>query len=248
MSRQLTTCSSSSAALLGDSNFPAYAVEEQTKGAQLYFWQHLYAAYCGLQLTHKTDKPFAISGLEQRLAERFQDTNGAGVFGKQQGRSLLWIRANDGEKLQRISFADSQSGTHNPPTWSFMAHVGPITYIKVPGRTANWEKLDLRLTGNGEDLWFNAKDPLLFKATALEFERKAPSDGKLCLLVYDDPDADQSYDKCVIIGKVGDILSYILVVRPRDKKKANEGLYERAGAGYIPSGWIDPKGIAVEIV
>lgn len=233
---------------MGDSNFPAYVVKEKTKGAQIYLFKSLYADFCRLQFSHITDKPFAIAGLEQRLTKRFADSSGAGVFGRHVGRCLLWRRANEVKRLKRIHFQTTNPENHTPPSWSFMAYVGSITYIDVPGRTVNWENLDLRLTGSSRSTWLYATDPLVFHAKALDFEENSQEYGKDWSIVYDNPDEDRANDKCVVIGRVGEVLRYILVVRPTGKEGRMVAEYERAGAGYIPFGWIKAKSTAIDIV
>jgi hypothetical protein len=125
-----------------------------------------------------------------------------------------------------------------------MAHVGGIHYIKVPGHTVDWEISGLQLTGNAEQSWLYAKDPLTFQADAWDFKIEPQSD-----VVYDIPAAPRDNDKCVIIGKSGDAVYYILVVRPAGD--ANTGIrrasYERAGAGYIPTGWVRTENDSIEI-
>lgn len=226
-------------------------MKEKTKGAQLHLFQTLFAHFCRLNLSHNTDKPFAISGLEQRLTQRIEDTSGAGIFGRNKGRFLLWRRDDGVQSLERIVFNATKSKAHTPPSWSFMAHVGGITYINIPGHTVNWEELDLRLTGSGSTSWLYAEEPLLFRALARDFEVKTEDYSEQSMLVYDRPAEDRNNDRCVIIGTVGDKFRYVLVVRPRGENGAEGSqrpLYERTGAGYIPISWIKDGGIDTEII
>ena len=226
-------------------------MKEKTKGAQIYLFKSLYTHFCRLQFTRSTDKPFAIIGLEQRLTQQFEDTSGAGVFGKHKGRCLLWRRGDEVDHLDRIIFEDKHPGTHKPPSWSFMAHMGEIEYIDVPGHTVSWERLDLRLTGNAQNSWLYAREPLFFRAEARDFEEKTADDSEHSLLVYDRPSEDRHNDKCIIIGTVIDGLRYVLVVRPKGTNEVGRPqkvLYERAGAGYIPISWIKGGGTDFEIV
>jgi hypothetical protein len=197
-------------------------------------------------LIPNTDKPFAISGLEQRLTESLEDVSGAGIFGKHRGRCLLWRRAEGTETLNRIAFPTT--GAHNPPSWSSMASSGAITYIDVPGDSTTWQDLDLRLTGTGEKSWLYATDPLAFNARAVDFEILLAPNDTVWLVSYDIPTECRREDKCVIVGKRGEILQYVLVVRPESQEGAQRTRYRRAGAGYIPSAWIKSHSIAIEIV
>jgi hypothetical protein len=235
---------SSEAAFLGDSNFPAYAVRNTTLGDKITLFKRLYKEYCRLGFSNYTDKPFAISGLEQRLTERFEDVSGAGVFGQHKGRCLLWTRAEDVDSLERIDFGDANPETHKPPSWSFMAHVGGIEYIDVPGRTVDWEIPGLQLTGTAAVSWLNADKRLVFMADARAFGTNRRSK-----LVYDVPSEQRGEDKCVIVGKSSEASVYVLIVRPAQVAKTGQGreVYRRAGAGYLPTECVKYNIEAVQI-
>lgn len=234
--------------MLGDSNFPAY-VEQQTKGDRISLWEGLYSDYCRLKFSESTDKPLAISGLEQRLSRQFADVTAAGVFGRSKGRCLLWLRADDVPSLHPIQFGNANPGAWNPPSWSFMACMGGITYLEIPGG-ARWEHLDLTLKGDADTLWLYAKQRPIFNAYAYDFEKRAEQDSDTWLLVYDDPNLGVHGDKCVVVGTIGDRLQYVLVVR-KAVKVAGETAgdpYERVGAGYLPKDWIHREKIYVTVV
>lgn len=242
-------------ASLGDSQFPTYAAKNQTTGAKIIFFQSLYKEYCALQLSQSTDRPFAIAGLEQRFTRALEVTSGAGTFGGQfLGRSLLWRRPDDLDKMKRINFQVPRylsQMVHQPPSWSFMAYMGAISYIETPGNTVKWEQLDVHLTGTAEGSWLYAPEPLIFKAQALDFEPNALPYSGDWLIAYDDHTVDQTKDKCIILGKTADEdgVRYILVVRPKGANGKNgKPLYERGGAGYVPFGWIKDTSIDVEVV
>lgn len=158
------------------------------------------------------------------------------------------------EKLEHIDFLVPRylsQNAHQPPSWSFMAYLGAISYIDPPGNTVQWEELDLHLTGTADRSWLHAPEPLTFKAQAFDFERNAYAYLGNWLIAYDDPKADQARDKCVILGKTADEdgLRYVLVVRPEGTTGKNgRPLYERGGAGYIPFGWIKDTSIDVQII
>jgi hypothetical protein len=232
---------------LVDSNFPAYAVDDKTKGARISLFKSLYTNFCRLQFSHVTDKPFAISGLEQRLTDRFEDVSGAGIFGKHKGRCLLWRRAEGVASLKPIEFGIGKPRTQKPPSWSFIAHEGGIEYIDVPGHTVDWDIPGLRLTGTPGNSWLYAEQPSTFDADAFDFETDPESK-----VVYDMPGDPRGADKCVKIGKSGEAFFYILVVRPAPGAQTRDGRapYKRAGAGYIPTSWLknEAKAVKVDII
>ena len=208
--------------------------------------------FCRLEFSRNTDKPFAISGLEQRLTQELSDASGAGIFGQHKGRLLLWVRADKLERLERIRFKTAGRKPHTPPSWSFMAHMGAIQYIEVPGKIVNWTELDLRLTGTAETSWLYAEKPIVFYAPALDFKIGLAPENQVSI-TYDDPKERRDGHKCVILGTTTSNTShYILVLRPIQRgAPANTGSgrmpYERAGAGFIPKAWVGENSIDIEI-
>jgi hypothetical protein len=64
----LTKMNNEGSNLLGDSNFPAYAVS-QSKGKKIKLLQSLYERYSKMNLSFSKDRPIAIKGLENRLIQ-----------------------------------------------------------------------------------------------------------------------------------------------------------------------------------
>lgn len=157
----LTLCSSTTAAFLGDANFP-YALRNAPRGKKILQFQKLYEDYSRLDITEPTDRPVAIAGLEERLLAALGVSGGFGVFdeedhshvhedgdGRGRGlfrRSLLWCRGEDTTSLERIKFASagSTSNGHNTagyvPSWSWMAYSGGISYITPRFGEVDWAK------------------------------------------------------------------------------------------------------------
>ena len=225
----------------------------KSKGAQIHLFISLYVDSCRLEFSRDTDKPFAISGLEQRLTRQLSDVSGAGIFGQHKGRLLLWRRSKTEEQLKRIKFEMSSLKPHKPPSWSFMAYKGAIEYIKVPGKIVNWADLNLRLTGTAETSWLYADQPLIFYASALSFDIDVATDRKH-EITFDDPNENTDGHRCVVLGTTTNGESYyILVVRPRQREasarcESGRKSYERAGAGYIAKEWVTRESIDIEIL
>ncbi|KAF7509107.1 hypothetical protein GJ744_008334 [Endocarpon pusillum] len=247
---------------IGDSNFPSYAnsPEGRGRGAQEFLFEELYADYSRLKFSLLTDKPIAISGLEQRLTRAIRTPSGAGIFIKFWGRCLLWKR-NDPEvtELVRISSGTIGSKVRMPPSWSWMAYEGGISYLQPPkGRTVwNEKAIRLRLTGSGEISWLFAKDELGFSAPIKSFkEGENTADGDY-QLTYDNPNESKSKQKkCVIIGSVQDVghaekgIHYVLVVSPV-ATKGSSNTWERIGAGKLHGRFIqdvNAVSVSAEIV
>jgi hypothetical protein len=226
----------------------------------------MYGDYSRLKFSLPTDKPIAISGLEQRLTRAIGFPSGAGMFLKFWGRCLLWKR-NDPEitALVRISkpppVASGTTGSkvRMPPSWSWMAYEGGISYLQPPkGRTVwNEKAIQLRLTGSGETSWLFAIDELGLSAPIKSFtEGKNTADGDY-QLTYDNPNESKSKQKkCVIIGSVHDIghaekgIHYVLVVSPV-ATNGSSNTWERISAGKLHGRFIhdlNAVSVSAEIV
>ncbi|RSL64595.1 hypothetical protein CEP53_003997 [Fusarium sp. AF-6] len=129
---RLFKLSNPQAALFADSDFPR-SILRQFKGGRITLFQHLYQTYSGLAFSQISDRPVAILGLEKRLLDAFQTRGGFGIFEVYLARSLLWSRQKD-VFLSRIPYTKSRP----PPSWSWMAYRGPITYMEIPFDQVHW--------------------------------------------------------------------------------------------------------------
>jgi hypothetical protein len=206
-------------------------------------FQDLYERYSRLALSFPFDRPVAIKGLETRLMDTFGTTGGYGIFDIYLHRCLLWRRA--GDRLSRIP-----SSRGNPiPSWSWMAHDGPIRYKHVAFNTATWNtEVSRRLvqdgpashstqtqSGQGDD-----------ECGALDLE--APvwdvRDVARGTMVFDQGDRLATLPlQCVIVGSsktgpVGQTQTHwvLLVQRVAD---CNEIVYERIGVGILQGSQVD---------
>jgi hypothetical protein len=237
---------------MGDSDFPTYATTGQNQYAQRYLFTHLFEEYSRLGFSWYQDKHLAISGLEQRLTKAFNDTSGAGVFKKWQGRCLLWTRAAGVDQLTPIDFTNVREGKDDskspnqvkpkmPPSWSWMAYEGGINYHEPPDQQLEWNDLvNVHLTGSAETSWIYAEEDLRMEAEVREFAICEDEDQAEIDLIYDNPIDDPRIlgsgpcaGKCIKIGTL-DARVYVLIVR----LKTGKATYERIGAGHLPEDFI----------
>ena len=95
------------------------------------FIHFLFEDYSKRDLTEKTDRSVAISGLEARIARALGCQSRYGIFEQYLHRNLLW-QASD-NKMERIEYP-----TRNVPSWSWMAYNGGIQFMDIPFGTVNW--------------------------------------------------------------------------------------------------------------
>ncbi|KAF7671278.1 hypothetical protein GT037_010603 [Alternaria burnsii] len=138
----LTRMRNSKALFLSDPKFPASLMHRRIDD-KIRLFQGLFEKYSQLGITDPTDRPIAISGLVDRLAETFKMRASHGVFEGYLHRSLLWHRA-DTARMQRIQFAEDRQ----IPSWSWMASSGRIEYRKVECCDVEWNS-EIRFTDEG---------------------------------------------------------------------------------------------------
>lgn len=118
---------------LGESDFPSFGLGFY-KDERIRLVQHFFEKYSALSLTYATDRPKAIAGLQSRIAAAFNSDATHGVVWRWPERMLLWCAAQPGA-LTRIEYANEATA---PPSWSWMAYDGRITFLKVPFKDVVW--------------------------------------------------------------------------------------------------------------
>lgn len=228
-------------------------------------FQDLYSKYSHLELSHDTDRPVAIAGIEKHLISSFEVRGGFGVLDDGgRGllwRSLLWQRAHDAPNgLKRIDFQSRKGGTGviiSPPSWSWMAHKGAIDYLNLPFDGVDWEEEDIRsrwLSGTGNS-WSYSGDcltcPLELTVYGRPFDLQAARTSDSGDIILDDPDGPDELEhflKCVILGRSkgqtqdsGDARTYyVLLVTPAKTPDGGSTLiYHRVGVGCMPGDLIN---------
>ncbi|KAK0100157.1 hypothetical protein ONS95_008496 [Cadophora gregata] len=243
---------------LGDPNFPTYGLKG-TKGGDITFYESLYEDYSRKSFTHIEDRPFAISGLEQRLHQALDEKIGSGggfwgIFDHYWGRGLLWQREANVERMIRLR--RGASGREAAPSWSWEGHSGGITFMKPDPHTVDWLSDEVILP------WTKAKEShsrmttasyrgeRALKGKALEWKHDPHlnHDDTYESIVYDDEANLPSRDilRILVVGrkKLTEYQhsqvrkhSYVLVLAP--KGVASGYIYERVGAGSLDESLID---------
>ncbi|KAI9683734.1 MAG: hypothetical protein M1822_005924 [Bathelium mastoideum] len=231
-------------AFLGDANFPSYTIgPKRTAGEQIELFLGLFQDYTRLEFSHPEDRPFAIDGLMQRLNGTLKTKSLAGLFESFWGRCLLWQRADGAGPLKKIVYKDQTRKA--PPTWSWMAFEGAISFIKPKGGGVNWnDDVNLPFSDATQTSWLKTShrsDSTAIKAEAYDFKTAEDADESAVFLSYDNgkvPTTSVS-TKCVIIGSDKEEFSdaderkyYVLIVKAVSGAHGTI-LYERAGVGYL---------------
>ncbi|EJT72146.1 hypothetical protein GGTG_09013 [Gaeumannomyces tritici R3-111a-1] len=131
------------ASVFGDPQFPKLAMEQaddDASNARHRVFQVVFKTYSQLELSRHTDRPVAIAGVQQRLAKEMGTPVAFGIFAKPEylHRSLLWCRAGD-LPLQWIHDVSPRvPSSPRVPTWSWMAYMGAIDYLKTASAQIDW--------------------------------------------------------------------------------------------------------------
>ncbi|KAF7896065.1 hypothetical protein EAF00_006080 [Botryotinia globosa] len=230
-------------AFLGDPNFPDYTIRpSSTVGDQIKLFIDLFQRYTRLEFSHPEDRPIAIDGLMERLTIAFKTRSLAGLFKSFWGRCLLWRRADNTGPLKKIP-----PGTHSrrtPPTWSWMAFDGAISFIEPGGGHVSWNDTGVKLpfanlTGY-QSSWLRTScqnESVAVQAEAFDFDIPENTSKSEAYIYYDDSMIGTT--KCVIVGTDKHQVNgasmkkhYVLIVKPLLDVLGTTS-YERCGVGYI---------------
>lgn len=243
---------------LGDPNFPTYGISG-SKGLAIAFYEDLYERYSRLSLSRDTDRPFAISSLEQRLVKALRDktlrekrvssTGYWGVFDEFWGRGLLWRRDADTPKMIRLKVDDRDR--QPAPSWSWEGHSGGISFMKPEPHTVIWLSKEVTLpwkhrhhdsastTSYHGDTFLRgiARD---FRLPVLKKGQDAQTISSKMDIRYDDDEALDTRRplKTLIVGRMDvkerslkEVRNYVLIIAK--KKESGDNVYESVGAGYL---------------
>lgn len=238
---------------------------KSTHGGKIRLFQDLYSKYSRLELSHDTDRPVAIAGIEKHLIFSFGIRGGFGVLDDgRRGllwRSLLWQRAQDTRSgLKRIEFQSLKGAAVAiipPPSWSWMAYTGAIDYLDLPFNEVDWEEQDIcsRWSRGAGESWTYSGDyltcPLELTVRGRPFDSREAMNSDTASIVLDDPHKTSELEsslKCVVLGRLKNQakessdarIYYVLLVTPTAPQ--GEGcyaIYNRVGVGYLPGALID---------
>ncbi|CZS89383.1 uncharacterized protein RAG0_00793 [Rhynchosporium agropyri] len=157
-------------------------------------------------------------------------SSGAGIFSKHWGRCLLWKRDDSGDsKTAGLKRIPAPPNTKAPPSWSWMAYEGGMSYLYPPEARTSWNEksVELQLTGTADTSWLYAETTLKLSAPLMGFDdQEKTKDGSL-------QDKDQAEKG----------LHFILVVKPATTHGGSD-TWERIGAGKLHGRFIqDMKAI-----
>lgn len=234
--------------MVSDPYFPSELVTSNTSRTW-HFIQSLLKDYSQRKLGNLSDRQYAVSGLEERIARVLECGSSYGVFEKYLHKNLLWYPApRNSTRTECVSVNDD---THNIPSWTWMAYSGGIEFVKIPFGITNWIKHDhlqfnkecnsVVAASLGEII--NCATRHCENCTARPCEKRhvlVGAGGETGWVQYDfGGDEEPNTIQCVVIGSetAKDTSSgqyYILLVRPTSV----DGQYKRVGVGQVKSGWV----------
>ena len=236
-----------------DPNFPNRLLESGHQRT-MEFIHFLFEDYSKRDLTEKTDRAVATSGLEDSIAGALRCQSRYGIFQQYLYRNLLWQTSDN--KMERIVYKN-----RNVPSWSWMAYNGSIQFIDIPFGTVDWidslrfdKGRELELIANIGEFRDCTMEPDGKYYTILDFGRI-----KRGWIQYDIEEHEDLFkERCVVVGKKsskdkdeigdGDRLDvkeyYILVVR----LTSVDGEYKRVGVGLIQSDYVVRQRLNVRVV
>lgn len=261
----LTKMKNTRVAFLGDPNFPSYGMHGG-KGGDIAFYEDLYEQYSRLSFSKIEDRPFAISGLEQRLSQALKEKGRSdrgywGIFSDYWGRGLLWRRAADTDRMIRLT--SGPSGGAPAPSWSWEGYSGAITFIKPDPRSVQWLSEEVLLPWS-QNLSSHAQQMTTasyhgercLKGMACDFALppKGCDESVHYDIIFDDPVSlhDRGDLKVLTIGllKIKDavrknVRNYVLILAR--KSPASSNVFERVGAGSMDGSLIDFGGDGLSV-
>ncbi|CAH0054818.1 unnamed protein product [Clonostachys solani] len=192
----LTKMSNFRAGLYGSPDFPKSFLAK-TKISPVSIFKDLYKTYSRLQFSNWADRPIAILGLEHRLSRETGCKSRHGiVLGKPEylGQSLMWRAATE-TGMCTIKFPSQRQ----PPSWSWMAYTGEISYLDLRPGEVEWES-SISMIGtesSANECSGESSTSSSLSAQCLDFNRE-----NLAEACYDGPeDAAREDQKCVIVGR-----------------------------------------------
>ncbi|KAK4229591.1 Serine/threonine-protein kinase par-4 [Podospora fimiseda] len=263
----LAKMSNNLAKFLGDPQFPRL-IMAASLGEKIIRLLNLFKTYSGLVFTNAFDRPVAASGMVQRLLDTIGTTGGYGLLGADDDdeddskwlgrrgflrRTLLWHRrtlGNSKDGLLPIEFPEKHDGA---PTWSWMAYIGEIDFLKPEFGNVDWTDLQSPWPGrpmSKHEALVSRKGLADRSLRGIVWEVIPGTDSgaegsQQGRIIYDRPqeapELRQAKQWCIVLGierntqEMGERWHYFILIRPIDKSspETNERFYTRIGAGCL---------------
>lgn len=248
----MTRMHNNMADFLGDPRFPDKAMRTPSRALKIKYFQDLFKRYTSLDLTHSSDRPFAISALEKRLQGAFRSRGTCGIFDDTNPenpglfrRSLLWHRFTDDENEQFLRTIEFPANRNvHIPSWSWMAYEGRIAYFDPDFLESDWETKeivspwsehtntesapqtpDIALTVTVRDFGLHEHDENEFKLV-YDLGRTTASDGQRtqCVILARSKEGTSDREKWFYV---------LLVEATGGYTSSGDIIYKRVGAGYM---------------
>lgn len=184
--------------------------------------------YSTLNLTYATDRAYAVAGLQYRIADAFRSAVTCGVLWRWPERMLLWCAVQPCT-LTKIQYP---AKTAAPPSWSWMAYDGHITFLDIPFDSVDW-------TGEVQE----PKDMVLHRLHVNARKMRIDNADLMGRAVLDAKDVNPAQSKfwqCVLLGKRrecqndDDAEHYVLLIRSFASLSDQPGhVYERVGVATL---------------
>ncbi|KAF4633372.1 hypothetical protein G7Y89_g4749 [Cudoniella acicularis] len=249
----LTKMSNNLAVFLGDPNFPQI-IMSANRGEKIVHFQSLYKTYSSLAFANQNDRPIAVDGIQNRLLKAFETQGGFGIFDEDRSgqsgllrRSLLWYRPLSNTEPVKNAFLSSRTTT--VPSWSWMACLSEIDYLKLGFGNIDWMEIQSPWSGKDDGVGNIA---LSGKVRAITVDAAGEKIGEL---YFDMPgELGRSSLQCVVLGveqghrPQSTKFHYFILVNPMDMRRSDGSeVYERVGAGYLPGRCIPSEGYRSKI-
>ncbi|KAH7408032.1 heterokaryon incompatibility protein-domain-containing protein [Cadophora sp. MPI-SDFR-AT-0126] len=215
-----------------DPNFPNRLLESGHRPI-IEFIRFLIEDFSKRELTYKTDRCAALSGLQARVAHAIKCKGRYGTFEKYLHRNLLW-HASDVD-LQKIKYE-----TMHVPSWSWMVYDGGIRFRDedvIPFRH-HCEHALIADVGRFQDCRME-----LDGSRYAVFDLSKTNRGWICYDVQDGKNLLEEH--CFVMGFTKNSEHYyILVARPTSV----DGEYERVGIGQVHKNCLVRERVNVRVV
>lgn len=186
-----------------------------------------------------------MAGLERRIAHAFNAQSTHGVLWREgwTERTLLWRAAEPGA-LSRIDYRQSDA---RPPSWSWMAYDGQITFMELPFAEVEWVN---NVRGPP------AESDIGIRAEASELGLHGAELMKRAVLDLEATESGENTWKCVLVGKKKavregeDAAHYVLLIRPVSSAFPSQpgDDFERIGVATLMSTHLSAQMTRVRVI